>query len=92
MSPLSPDAKAQLKQDLNTDITDPVVLPVVTARLDEILRNDPPNWEDGNSWTDYVSTAKEPSAEELARFHAELACDDTEGTIANQHGRTSQGV
>ena len=26
MSPLSPDAKAQLKQELNTDITDPVVL------------------------------------------------------------------
>jgi Pentapeptide repeats (8 copies) len=83
MSPLSPDAKAQLKQDLNTDITDPEVLTVVTARLDQILRNDPPDWEDGSSWQDYVSTAKEPSTEELARFHAELACDDTEGTIAN---------
>jgi hypothetical protein len=83
MSPLSPDAKAQLKQDLNTDITDPEVLTVVTARLDQILRNDPPDWEDGSSWQDYVSTAKEPSTEELARFHSELACDDTEGTIAN---------
>ena len=83
MSPLSPDAKAQLKQDLNTDVTDPEVLTVVTARLDQILRNDPPDWEDGSSWQDYVSTAKEPSTEELARFHAELACDDTEGTIAN---------
>jgi uncharacterized protein YjbI with pentapeptide repeats len=83
MSPLSPDAKAQLKQDLNTDITDPEVLTVVTARLDQILRNDPPDWEDGSSWQDYVSTAKEPSTEKLARFHAELACDDTEGTIAN---------
>ena len=83
MSPLSSDAKAQLRQDLNTDITDPEVLTVVTARLDQILRNDPPDWEDGSSWQDYVSTAKEPSTEELARFHAELACDDTEGTIAN---------
>ena len=82
MSPLTREAKAQLKQNLDTDITDPIVLPVVTARLDEILRNEPPSWDDGNSWTDYVGKAKEPSAEELARFHAELACGDTEGTIA----------
>ena len=82
MSPLTREAKAQLKQNLGTDITDPIVLPVVTARLDEILRNEPPSWDDGNSWTDYVGKAKEPSAEELARFHAELACGDTEGTIA----------
>ena len=54
------------------------------SRLDEILRNEPPNWEDGNSWTDYVSKAKQPSAEELARFHADLACGDIEGTIANR--------
>ena len=82
MSPLTREAKAQLKQNLGTDITDPIVLPVVTARLDEILRNEPPSWDDGNSWTDYVGKAKEPSAEELARFYAELACGDTEGTIA----------
>ena len=84
MTPLTADAKAQLKQDLNTDITDPVVLPIVTARLDDILRNEPPNWEDANSWTDYVSKAKEPSADELARFHADLACGDTDGAIANR--------
>ena len=29
-----------------------------------------------------LGKAKEPSAEELARFHAALACDDTEGSIA----------
>ena len=63
MSSLTPDAKAQLKQDLNASITDPVVLPIVISRLDEILRNEPPNWDDGNSWADYVSKAKEPSAE-----------------------------
>ena len=82
MSPLTREAKAQLKQNLDTDITDPVVLPVVRARLDEILRNEPPGWDDGNSWTDYVGKVKEPSAEELARFYAVLACGDTEGTIA----------
>jgi Pentapeptide repeats (8 copies) len=83
MSALMADAKAQLKQNLNTDITDREVLTVVTARLDQILRNEPPNWEDGNSWQDYISKTREPTAEELARFHAALACDDTEGTIAN---------
>jgi uncharacterized protein YjbI with pentapeptide repeats len=83
MSALTADAKAQLKQDLDTHITDPEVLTVVTARLDQILRNEPPNWEDGNSWQDYISKAKVPTAEELARFHAALACDDAEGTIAN---------
>jgi uncharacterized protein YjbI with pentapeptide repeats len=83
-SPLTPEAQAQLKQNLNASITDPAVLPVVMSRLDEILRNEPANWEDGTSWEEYVSKAKEPSAEELARFHADLACDDAEGTIANR--------
>ena len=83
MSPLSPEAKAQLKQDLSAGITDPAVLAVVMSRLDEILRDEPPNWDDGNSWTDSVGKAKEPLAAELARFHAQLACDDTEGAIAN---------
>jgi hypothetical protein len=55
----------------------------VMSRLDEVLRNEPPSWDDGNDWNDYVGNAKEPSAEELARFHAQLACDDTEGSIAS---------
>jgi hypothetical protein len=59
-------------------------LAVVMSRLDEILRNEPPDWESGTSWSDYVRTAKQPSAEELARFHAGLACDDTEGAIASR--------
>ena len=29
-----------------------------------------------------MGNAKEPSAAELARFHAALACDDTEGSVA----------
>ena len=83
MSPLTPEAQAQLKADLNADITDAAVLAVVMSRLDEILRNEPPHWEDGSSWQDFAGNAKEPTAEELARFHAQLACDDIEGSIAN---------
>jgi hypothetical protein len=84
MSPLSPEAKAQLKQDLNAGITDPAMLSVVMSRLAEILGDEPPNWDDGTSWTDYVRTAKEPSGGELARFHADLACDDTGGSVASR--------
>ncbi len=62
------------------------------SRLDEILRNEPANWEDGNSWTDYVSKAKEPSAEEFARFHADLACDDIEGYVANRMAGRSKEI
>jgi hypothetical protein len=82
LSALTPEAKAQLRQVLNTEITDPVVRPVVLARLDPILRHEPPNWEDAKSWEDYAGNAKAPSPEDLARFHAGLACDDGEGYIA----------
>jgi uncharacterized protein YjbI with pentapeptide repeats len=83
MSPLTPEAQAQLKANLNADITDAAVLAVVMSRIDEILRNEPPHWEDGSSWQDFAGKAKEPTAEELARFHAQLGCDDIEGSIAN---------
>ena len=83
MSPLTADAKAKLEQDLKANITDGKVLSLETSRLNQILRNEPPHWEDGNSWQEYVSKAKEPSADELAQFHADLACGDTEGYIAN---------
>lgn len=82
LSALTPEAKAQLRQVLNTEITDPVVRPVIIARLDPILRHEPPNWEDAKSWEDYAGNAKAPSPEDLARFHAGLACDDGEGYIA----------
>jgi Pentapeptide repeats (8 copies) len=84
MSPLTQEAKAQLQQDLNAGITDSAVLAIVTSRLDDILRDEPPNWEDATSWTVYANTAKEPSAAELARFHAQLACNDTEGSTASR--------
>ena len=82
LSALTPEAKALLRQNLDTEITDPVVRPVMIARLDPILRHEPPNWEDAKSWADYAGEAKEPSPEDLARFHAGLACDDGEGYIA----------
>jgi len=82
LSALTPEAKAQLGQVLNTEITDPVVRPVVIARLDPILRHEPPNWEDAKSWEDYAGKAKAPSPQDLARFHAGLACDDGEGYVA----------
>jgi hypothetical protein len=84
MSPLTPEAKDQLKQELNAGITDSAALAVVMSRLDEILRNEPPNWDGANSWADYVRTVKEPSAEELARFHARLACEEAAGAIASR--------
>jgi uncharacterized protein YjbI with pentapeptide repeats len=83
MSPLSPEAKVQLRQDLTADIGDATVLSVVLTRLNDILRDVPPDW-DGNSWTNYASTAKEPSAAELARIHAKLACEDPGGSIASR--------
>jgi uncharacterized protein YjbI with pentapeptide repeats len=92
MSPLTPGAQEQLKQDVNAGISDSTVLPVVISRLDEILRNETPNWEDRNSWMNYVSTAKEPSAGELARFHAGLACDDVDGTVANRMAARAQEI
>jgi uncharacterized protein YjbI with pentapeptide repeats len=92
MSPLTPEAQAQLKADLNADITDAAVLAVVMSRIDEILRNEPPHWEDGSSWQDLAGNTKEPSAEELARFHAALACNDSEGTVATSMTARAQTV
>ena len=90
MSPLTADAKAKLKQDLTASITDPIELSVVTSRLDPILRDDPPNWINGDTdWRDYINKAeeREPSTNELAQFHADLACVDTEGFIADSMAR-----
>jgi hypothetical protein len=81
-SALTPEAKAQLKQALETEITDPVVRPVVIARLDPILRHEPPNWEDAKNWEGYAGNAKTSSPEDLARYHAGLACEEGEGYIA----------
>jgi uncharacterized protein YjbI with pentapeptide repeats len=84
MSPLTPEAKEQLNQDLNASITDASLLAVVKSRLDEILRDEPPGWEDEARWTGLASTAKEPSAAELAQIHAKLACEDPGGSIASR--------
>jgi uncharacterized protein YjbI with pentapeptide repeats len=82
MSPPTATAKAQLKHGIEADITDPELRGVVMARLDQILSNEPQNWDDATSWQDYVQSVKPPGAEELVEFHAKLACDDTGGSIA----------
>ena len=82
MSAPTVDGKAQLKQGIETDITDPELRGVVMARLGKILSNEPLNWDDATSWEDYVRSAKAPSPQELAEFHAKLACDDADGAIA----------
>jgi len=82
MSAPTADAKAQLKQGIETDIIDPELRGVVMARLDKILSDEPLNWDDATSWEDYVKSAKAPSARELAESHAKLGCDDGDGTIA----------
>jgi uncharacterized protein YjbI with pentapeptide repeats len=82
MSPPTAEAKAQLKQGIEADVTDAELRGVVTARLDRILSNEPQNWDDATRWQDYVRSAKTPRAEELAAFHAKLACEDSDGAIA----------
>ena len=84
MTPLTPEAKAQMKQNLSAGITDSALLAVVISRLDGILRDEPPNWDDANDWTVFTGTANDPSGGRLARFHADLACNDVDGTIANR--------
>jgi uncharacterized protein YjbI with pentapeptide repeats len=84
MSPLAAEAKAKLKQDLSAGISDPVVLSLVMTRLEPILRDEPPSWDDGGKWTGFAGSAKPPSAAELARFHAALACNDIGGVIASR--------
>jgi pentapeptide repeat protein len=75
------EAKAQLKQGIETDITDPELRGVVLARLDKILSNEPLNWDDATAWEDYMRSAKTPSPLELAAFHAKLACEDAGGAV-----------
>jgi hypothetical protein len=82
MSAPTAEAKAQLKQGIEADITDPELRGVVMAHLDQILSNEPQNWDDATSWQYYVQSAKPPSHQELVEFHAKLACDDTGGSIA----------
>src|SRR5512143_370162 len=82
MSAPTVEAKAQLKQGLETGITDAELRGVVLARLDKILSNEPLNWDDATAWEDYMRSAKAPSPLELAAFHAKLACEDAGGAVA----------
>ena len=50
----------------------------MTSRLNDVLRNKPPAGPIGRGGRNSAQ-AKQPSAEEFAKFHADLACDDAEG-------------
>src|SRR5581483_5498218 len=82
LSAPSLEAKALLRQGIETDIDDPELRGVVLARLGRILSGEPLNWNDAESWEDYIRSAKAPTAQELAAFHAKLACEDGSGAIA----------
>ena len=80
LSPPAAEAKAELRQKLQANITDDKLLERLLDRLKPILQDDPAKWEDEESWSRYVSQAKEPSPDEIVQFLAAMACDDTEDT------------
>ena len=80
LSPPAAEAKAELRQKLQANITDDKLLERLLDRLKPILQDDPAKWEDEESWSRYVSQAKEPSPDEIVPFLAAMACDDTEDT------------
>jgi uncharacterized protein YjbI with pentapeptide repeats len=82
MAPPTADHKAKLKEELNAKISDGELLTSLLDRLNPILRNYPPKWDDKDSWIEYVSQAKEPSPDELGQFLADITCKDPEGNIA----------
>jgi Pentapeptide repeats (8 copies) len=82
MSPLTADAKAELRQEIQARIGDAELFDRVIDRLYPILRDDPPKWEDEEIWNEYIHRAKEPSTDELIQFLAYMACSDPWGNIA----------
>jgi tetratricopeptide (TPR) repeat protein len=86
MSPPEADAKAKLKTKLQT-ITDAKLLERLMERLEPILRNVPPNWEDEDSWREYIRQANEPPPEELAQLLGQMACGDSKGDVSQEIAR-----
>ena len=83
MSRPTADAKAELKKKLQANITDGELLQRLLDRLNPILRDDPPKWDDENSWRLYVSQKKPSPPAEIVQFLADMACRDPTGPIAN---------
>ncbi len=83
MSPLTAEAKVSLKKSLQANITDEQLLAKLIERLDPILRDDPPEWEDEDNWKRYRSEATAPPIDDLVDFLAGMACGDPGGYIAN---------
>jgi hypothetical protein len=87
MSPLTKEAKARLRADLQDNITDGKLLERVMDRLDPIQRDDPPKWDDEEKWRQSIAGATEPSPGEFVPFLAGMACRDRGGHIANNMAR-----
>ncbi len=83
LSPPTTEAKAEFKKRIPANITDEQLLAKLIERLDPILRDDPPEWEDEDKWNQYRSQVTEPPPDKLASFLAKLACGDRGGYIAN---------
>ena len=72
--------RPELKKGLQANVTDVELLEYLMQRLDPILRDDPQNWDDQAKWNRYVSEAKEPSPDELARYLVGIACAEGDDT------------
>jgi hypothetical protein len=59
------------------------LLEKLVERLDPILRDDPPKWEDEKGWKPYRSEATDPPIIDLVDFLAGMACQERGGYIAN---------
>src|SRR4029078_2141675 len=55
MSPPAAEAKAEIRHVLQTEIADGKLLERLLDRLNPILRDDPPHWDDEESWNRYVN-------------------------------------
>ena len=76
------DDRVRLKKSLQAKIADEQLLAKVIERLDPILRDDPPEWRDEESWKRYRSEATDPPIVDLVDFLAGMACQDRAGHIA----------
>jgi Pentapeptide repeats (8 copies) len=76
-SALTADGRAILKIQLKGSVGDGQLLERLMKDLDAILRDDAPNWADGDRWSSYIREAKEPLPDALAQYLAAMVCSDS---------------
>jgi hypothetical protein len=92
MSPLTLGDKAGLRKRLEDNVTNDKLLKRLKDRLDPILRENPPEWESGGRWRQYVKEAKS-TPDEFVRFltaATRRACEDSEGYMASSMARRAK--